>query len=67
MKSFNKLMTAVEGVRVGLKAFIITYLTAFIISLVINISVIEKIQDYLQETLNAIGVLEFGVDVKAMS
>lgn len=67
MKSFNKLMTAVEGVRVGLKAFIITYLTAFIVSLVINISVIEKIQDYLQGTLSANVGFDFGLVIKATS
>ena len=67
MKSFSKLMTAVEGVRVGLKAFIFTYLTAFVISFIINISVIERIQDYLQGTLSESVGFDFGLVIKATS
>lgn len=67
MKSFNKAMTAVEGVRVGLKAFIFTYLTAFVLSFIINISVIERIQDYLQGTLSESVGFDFGLVIKATS
>lgn len=67
MKSYDKLMIAVEGVRVGLKAFIFTYLTAFILSLVINLSVIERIQDYLQGTLSAGVGFNFGLVIKMTS
>lgn len=45
------LATGIEGIRVGLKAFVATYLISFIIALVVNLSVIEKLQDYLQGTL----------------
>lgn len=67
MKSFNKRTTAVEGIRVGLKAFIMTYATAFLISVVINLSVIEKIQDYLQGTLSGDVGFDFGVVIKVTS
>jgi len=67
MKSYNKLLVAVEGLRVGLKAFIFTYLIAFILSLVINLSVVERIQDYLQGTLSAGVGFDFALIIKMTS
>lgn len=64
MNAVNRFLTVVEGVRVGLKAFIITYLTAFVISVIINLSVIENIQDYLQGTLSEGVGFDFGLVVK---
>lgn len=53
-----------EGIRVGLKAFIITYLTAIVIAFVINITVLERIQDYLYGTLKANVGFDFGLIIK---
>lgn len=67
MDKSNRIETALEGVRVGLKTFILTYILAFLIALVINLSVIEDVKNFLQGTL-AEGVgFNFGLVIKATS
>lgn len=52
MSKEKVLETLSEGVRVGLKAFIFTYGISMLLSLVVNLSVIERLQDYLQGSLS---------------
>ncbi len=65
MKSKNGVQAALEGLRVGLKAYIIAYVTALAFALVINLSAIEKIQDYLQGTLSENVGFSFGLVIRS--
>lgn len=67
MKLFSKNSIVAEGIRVGLKAFIIVYVLAFILAVVVNMSVIEELNDYLQGTLSSGVGFDFGVVIKVAS
>jgi len=60
----SKKEIGLEGIQVGLKAFIITYTTAIFIAMIMNLTVIEKIQDYLQGTLRTDVGFSFGLVIK---
>ncbi len=42
-----------DGVRIGLKSFIILYVFAILISVVLNLTVVESLKDYLLGTMDA--------------